>query len=131
MVVVSSSRTFERRLEALGKANKVRLGQAAVRREVAAGTLSLVEALDDARAQGMTVSALLHALPRWGDARTRKTLRRLLISEMRPVGRLTARERRALIRRVLGIGPQPVVKRCPPRVGVATVEDVRAWLEGC
>ncbi len=90
------------RLSALARANRVRLARAALKRQVADGSLPVVWVLRDvpAEAQGMTLGELLIAQHRWGQARCRRLLAALALGEHKPVGRLTDRQRQALVRRL-------------------------------
>jgi hypothetical protein len=88
--------TAEQRLSALDLANRVRLGGSEVRREVAAGVLSVSDALDDPRAQGMPIGRLLLAQPRWGQQKAGRLLKQLTIWPQRPVRDLTDRQRRLI-----------------------------------
>lgn len=85
-------------LEALELANAARVRQAALKRDLRLGLISVAEALNDPRAAGhMPVSRLLQAQARWGPRRTRKLLLALRISENRRVEGLTERERRVIV----------------------------------
>lgn len=88
-------------LEALSRANEIRLEQVALKREIRAGTTALVEALDRPEAERMTVYALVASQHRWGRARSRRLLARAGITELTRVGRLTDRQGAAL-REALG-----------------------------
>ena len=79
-------------LEALKRANEVRFAGAAVRREIAAGSLSLEDALTDPRAARLPIARLLDAQVRWGQSRTWTLLKRLHISEAKRVEELTANQ---------------------------------------
>lgn len=61
-------------LEALEEANRARREIGALRREVAAGELSAADALEDPRAQPLTIERLLIAQHRWGKTRVHRTL---------------------------------------------------------
>lgn len=80
--------------DALVVANEARLAQAAVRRALAARTMTLGEALEHPDAQRMTAYRLLAAQPRWGPLRTSEVLRGVGVSESRRVGELTDRQRK-------------------------------------
>lgn len=85
-------------IQALEHANRVRLARAALKRMVRAGD---VEASGVVRscpweAETMSVSELLRSQSRWGRTRTRKFLMPLAVSENRPLGRLTLRQREML-----------------------------------
>lgn len=81
---------------ALERAKEVKLGGCDVKREVARGELSMVQALTDPRSGHLTVYHLLIAQRRWGRERTVKTLTRLEIRERKRVRDLTDRQRQIL-----------------------------------
>lgn len=87
-------------LKALRTANRVRLGAAALKRALAAGEITLGEALDDPRAVSLELLALLMAQRRWGIQRARRTVRGaslrepvLHIPENKRVGDMTTRQK--------------------------------------
>lgn len=80
-------------MQALERANAARLGQADVKRELRIGDISMGQALVDPRARTLRLSTLLLSQHRWGRGRVAKTCSKLRISENRPVGSLTERER--------------------------------------
>jgi hypothetical protein len=91
-------------MEALQHANRVRLGQVAVKRALKAAELSIEAALSDPRAQRMSVYDLLMAQWGWGDSRAYRLLRGLhwhrppvVVSLHRRVGALSERERAAIV----------------------------------
>lgn len=92
---------------ALARANAIRIARAALKREIAAGRRPLADVIAEcpAEAHSMPVAELIGAQHRWGEARTLRLLRRAELSETKPLGHLTPRQRRALIA-CLG---QPVV----------------------
>lgn len=81
-------------MRALAKANEVRLARASLKRQIAAGDLTVAEVLNDypAEAEGMTVSELLASQRRWGRTRSRKLLSRLDLTENKRIGTLTERQ---------------------------------------
>jgi hypothetical protein len=85
-------------IEALERANRVRLARAALKRAVRAGDVNAHEVVRGCpwEAETMTVSELLRSQSRWGRTRTRKFLLPLAVSENRPLGRLTLRQREML-----------------------------------
>jgi hypothetical protein len=86
------------RLKALEQANQVRLARAELKRRIIDGDVSAAEVIlscPDA-AQRWTVSELLMAQRRWGATRCRKFLERNGISEIKPIGSLTDRQRQML-----------------------------------
>lgn len=86
------------RLDALEKANRVRIGMAHLKRDIAAGHVTILDALEDPRAETVHIAVLLRTQPGWGWVRAQRTLARLMISEHRRVGDLTERQRRQLAR---------------------------------
>lgn len=85
-------------IQALERANRVRLARAALKREVQAGTRPAQDVVRACpwEAETMSVSELLRAQDRWGRTRTRKFLVPLALNENRQIGRLTLRQREAL-----------------------------------
>jgi hypothetical protein len=96
VVAVAAGREAQR-LEALTAGNRVRSAGAAVKREVAAGELGVVEALDDPRAARLTVAALLMSVRGVAQKKTRRVLLLARVGGSRRVGELTQRERVALL----------------------------------
>jgi hypothetical protein len=94
-------------MDALERANEVRLARPALRREVGDGVLSLADALLDPRAASMTVYDLLVCQHRCGPGRAGKALQGAAeelwqacegpFTATRLVGDLTERERAALV----------------------------------
>lgn len=85
-------------MEALARANEVRLARAALKREIAAGRRSVTEVIMDSpwEAESMSLSELLCSQSRWGRARSRKLLASAALGEGKKVGSLTERQRRIL-----------------------------------
>ncbi len=85
-------------MAALETANRVRLARAALKRSVASGQMSAAEVLRESpwEVETMTVGELLRSQRRWGRARCRKFLVTISLSENRPIGRLTLRQRALL-----------------------------------
>jgi hypothetical protein len=86
-------------MEALARANKVRLARAALKRDVSAGRRSITDVIMDSpwEVESMCLSELLCAQSRWGRARSRKLLSSTALSEGKRVGSLTERQRRILV----------------------------------
>jgi hypothetical protein len=82
-------------IEALERANRVRLARAALKRSVRAGQIDAHDVVRTCpwEAESMSVSELLRSQSRWGKTRTRKFLTPLAVSENRQLGRLTMRQR--------------------------------------
>jgi hypothetical protein len=86
------------RLRALERANEVRLARADLKRRIAEGELSAAEVILACpwQAYSWSVGELLMSQRRWGNTRCRKFLYRNQISELKPIGKLTERQRRML-----------------------------------
>lgn len=84
-------------LQALERANAVRLARAALKRRVAAGELCVADIILDApwEAESMTVADLLTSQRRWGHTRCRRFLQSIPLSETKTVGSMTERQRQA------------------------------------
>lgn len=82
-------------MQALERANEVRLARARLKRAVAAGKKSAVEIVVNCpwEANSMPISELLAAQRRWGKTRSRKFLRSMGLAENKPIGTLTVRQR--------------------------------------
>jgi hypothetical protein len=103
------------RLRALEHANAIRLARADLKRRIANGEVSAADVIlgcPDA-AQRWTVAELLMAQRRWGVTRCRKFLEHNSISEIKPIGSLTERQRQLLASQLGSRGvplvSQPVV----------------------
>ncbi len=85
-------------LDALAKANKVRLARAKLKRSVHKGEVTVAEVVLDGpwEAKSMSVAELLISQPRWGRARCRKLLQGVPMSETKTVGAMTDRQRKAV-----------------------------------
>src|SRR4051794_18359521 len=95
-------------LQALERANAVRLARAELKRRVADGGVSAAEVILSSpwEAESMTVSDLLMSQRRWGSTRCRKFLQCVPIPENKPIGTLTERQRHPLAA-LLGDGDRP------------------------
>jgi hypothetical protein len=91
----------EQRLVALGLANRRRCEASRLKHEIASGSLSLTDALDDPRAQVVVVAVLLGCRRGWGRVKVRKALRAAGVSPTLRVRELTNRQRKVL-ERLLG-----------------------------
>jgi len=93
-------------MQALQRANEVRLARAGLKRRVASGELSVAEVLLGSywEAENMTISDLLMSQRRWGITRCRKLLMTLPMSENKTVGSMTQRQRQAL---AVLLAPEP------------------------
>ena len=86
------------RMRALERANEVRLARARLKRQIADGHTSAARVILDLppEARNWSVRELLMSQRRWGSIRSRKLLAEVQISELRPIGALTDRQRRLL-----------------------------------
>jgi hypothetical protein len=86
------------RLRALEQANAVRLARAELKRRIADGGVTAAEIILNCpqEARRWTVAELLVSQRRWGVTRCRKFLERNQVSEIKPIGALTERQRRVL-----------------------------------
>lgn len=91
------------RLRALERANKIRLARAELKRRIAEGDTSAAEVILDPPSAAISweIGELLMSQRRWGGSRCRKFLLRNQISETKPVGALTDRQRRLLADQLL------------------------------
>jgi hypothetical protein len=85
-------------LQALSRANEVRLARAELKRRVACGQTSVAEVVLESpwEAESMTVADLLMSQRRWGHTRARKFLAQIPMSETKTVGSMTERQRHAM-----------------------------------
>lgn len=86
------------RLQALERANEIRLARAELKRQIAYGAVSAAEVIlqPPCEASSWAIGDLLLSQRRWGHTRCRKFLIRNQINETKPVGALTDRQRRLL-----------------------------------
>jgi hypothetical protein len=85
-------------MEALARANRVRLARAALKRSVASGEVDPAAVIEQCswETENMTLSELLTSQRRWGRTRVRKLLQALGLSENKRIGTLTPRQRSLL-----------------------------------
>jgi hypothetical protein len=102
MTFTATMTTGPQRMQALERANAVRLKRAELKRKIADGHLSAADVILDLPWEAMSwpVGELLTSQRRWGSIRAHKLLAGLHISEMRPVGALTERQRRVVATRL-------------------------------
>jgi hypothetical protein len=86
-------------MQALARANEVRLARAALKREIGAGSRIVTEVVLDCpwEAESMSLSELLCSQRRWGRARSRKLLATAGLKETKRLGTLTERQRGVLV----------------------------------
>lgn len=85
-------------MQALARANRVRLARAELKRQVADGELTASEVITACpwEAESMAVADLLASQRRWGRTRCRKFLASIPMSETKTIGSMTERQRRTL-----------------------------------
>jgi len=85
-------------MQALQRANEVRLARAGLKRQVADGAITAGEVILSCpwEAASMTIGELLVSQHRWGTTRCRKFLVEIGMPETKTVGSMTDRQRRAL-----------------------------------
>lgn len=105
-------------LQALERANAVRLARADLKRRVAAAEINVGDVVLDApwEAASMTISDLLTSQRRWGTTRCRKFLQGIPMSENKTIGSMTERQRTAVAERLAA------TVAAPERPGVARRE---------
>ncbi|MBA2240784.1 MAG: hypothetical protein H0W09_06010 [Solirubrobacterales bacterium] len=109
-------------IQALARANRVRLARASLKRQVAGGTVEVARVVRECpwEAETMSVGELLRSQQRWGRTRSRKFLSDLELSENRQLGRLTARQRNVVAREL------EAKSRARPSVGERPQEALSA-----
>jgi hypothetical protein len=91
-------------LQALARANEVRLARADLKRRVCEGEISAAEVVLESpwEAETMTVADLLLSQRRWGRTRCRKFLQAIPMSEAKTIGTMTDRQRAAVAAMLTG-----------------------------
>ncbi len=108
-------------LQALQRANRVRLARAELKRRISEGEVTAAEVILTApwEAGSMAIGDVLMSQRRWGGTRCRKFLAMFRISETKTIGSLTERQRRALAAQLSAHASIERVS-CPPVI--TTVE---------
>jgi hypothetical protein len=85
-------------MRALERANEVRIARAELKRRVAMGKVDAAEVVLNPpwEASSMAVGDLLMSQRRWGQTRCRKLLAQIPMTERKPIGSMTDRQRRTL-----------------------------------
>lgn len=85
-------------MQALARANRVRLARAELKRSIARGDADVAEIIRECpwETQSMTLAELLTSQRRWGRTRARKLLQAVALSENKRLGTLTPRQRALL-----------------------------------
>jgi hypothetical protein len=90
-------RSYEQRITALSKANRLRIYRARLKREMKAGRTTLYEIMCDPDCATMKVYEAMLAQPKVGRIKANKALRRAAISPNKTLGGLTERQRLAIL----------------------------------
>ena len=85
-------------MQALARANRVRLARAELKRSIARGDVEAADVVRDCpwETESMTLAELLTSQRRWGRTRARKFLLGLALNENKRLGTLTSRQRALL-----------------------------------
>ena len=85
-------------MQALARANRVRLARAELKRSIARGDLDAADVVRECpwETESMTLAELLTSQRRWGRTRARKFLLGLALNENKRLGTLTSRQRALL-----------------------------------
>jgi len=91
-------------MRALAQANRVRLARAELKRQITDGDTTVADVVLQCpwEAESMAIADLLLSQHRWGRTRCRRFLASIPMSETKPVGSMTDRQRRALSARLRG-----------------------------
>jgi len=85
-------------MQALARANRVRLARAELKRSIARGDVEAADVIRECpwETESMTLAELLTSQRRWGRTRARKFLIGLSLNENKKIGTLTERQRALL-----------------------------------
>ena len=94
----ATSSRAPQQMRALARANEVRRARAQLKRGIADGVISVGEVLlaCPSEVDSMPIGELLVSQRSWGVTRCHKVLAEIAISQTKPVGSMTDRQRRAL-----------------------------------
>jgi hypothetical protein len=111
-------------LQALQRANRVRLARAELKRRIADGEVTAGEVILTSpwEASSMAIGDVLMSQRRWGGTRCRKFLAMFRISETKTIGSLTERQRHALAAQL--DAHASIEQECPPVVTTVARELV-------
>jgi hypothetical protein len=124
MTCLGTSDERRDKLQALRRANEIRAARAELKRQVAEGALPAARVLLDPppAASSWPVSELLMKQRHWGKAKCTRFLSRNQISESKPIGELTVRQRRLLAAQLEQAPPlAPTGSLARPRNRAATM----------
>jgi len=94
-----SKESVPQHLQALERANRVRLARADLKRSIASGEVPVTRVITECpwETSTMTLSELLRSQSRWGRTRTRKLLSSVGLNENKRLETLTERQRMLLV----------------------------------
>ena len=97
-MTTASARQMPQHMEALARANRVRLARAELKRSIGRGEVEVTDVIRDCpwETESMTLAELLTSQRRWGRTRARKLLQAVALSENKKLGTLTPRQRALL-----------------------------------
>lgn len=97
-------------MQALARANRVRLARAELKRSIARGDVEVGSVIRECpwETESMSLAELLASQRRWGRTRARKFLQALSLSENKRLGTLTERQRTMLARALASKGAEPM-----------------------
>jgi hypothetical protein len=95
-------------MQALQRANEVRLARAELKRRIAVGQLNAAEVIRSApwEVQTMAVAELLMSQRRWGHTRARRFLAGIPMAETKTIGSMTDRQRDTLASMLTAVTPR-------------------------
>jgi hypothetical protein len=96
--ITASAVQAPQHMQALARANRVRLARAELKRSIARGEVEASEVILECpwETESMTLAELLTSQRRWGRTRARKFLAALALTENKRLGTLTPRQRALL-----------------------------------
>ena len=99
LLTKTPSRSLDQRLDALGRANEIRVRRAQLKRQLKAGEVTIDQVLLDPPSYVLTakVHDMLLAVPRLGRVRAAKLLGQCRISQSKTIGGLSERQRAELV----------------------------------
>lgn len=97
-------RSLDQRMEALARANDIRVKRAELKRKVKVGAVDVAVMLADPPqfVETMKVFDLLLAMPKTGAVKAQRIMRALSISSSKTVSGLSTRQRDAIVRELTG-----------------------------
>jgi hypothetical protein len=93
------SRSLDQRMEALRRANVIRVRRAQLKRDLKAGAVSIADVLDEPPDYVLTAKVydMLMAVPKLGRVKAMRLLNQCRISQSKTVGGLSERQRAELV----------------------------------